>query len=379
MKRISSWSFAARFAGYYAVFAVLWIFFTERLLLAITVADVALLYQLQTYKGLAFVGATALFLYALLDRELRARRKAEELLYDSEARLRLITDNMQDMVAKLDKEGCFLYASPSHQALLGYAPKELQGKSAFLLVHPDDLTAFRVFFQRGIRTGLPEKAEFRMRNAAGNCFWVECFGKALLGGDGDFTGAIINSRDISERKAIEEQLKYSSMHDALTGLYNRAYFDQEMRRLESGRHNPVGIIVCDVDGLKVVNDNYGHAAGDTLLKAAAAVIQKCFREADVVARIGGDEVAVLLPESSSEAVEEACCRIRAAVEEYNNQGESGPKLSLSVGFAAGEGQQVAEHLFKKADDGMYCDKLQRSSRYAYEANSCAEEVKGNIF
>ena len=83
--------------------------------------------------------------------------------------------------------------------------------------------------------------------------------------------------NVSQRKHFEEQLRYLSLHDRLTGLYNRNYFEEEIRRIESGRFSPTGLLVCDVDGLKLVNDTLGHDAGDKLLYSVARVIEKCFR------------------------------------------------------------------------------------------------------
>ncbi|KUK71558.1 MAG: Diguanylate cyclase and metal dependent phosphohydrolase, partial [Clostridiales bacterium 38_11] len=123
--------------------------------------------------------------------------------------------------------------------------------------------------------------------------------------------------DITERKTMEEQLKYLSFHDPLTGLYNRAYFEEEMRRLGSGRFSPVGVIVCDVDGLKLINDSIGHSKGDDLLIAAANAIGKAFRANDMIARIGGDEFAILIPDGDVTTVENACQRVKKQISIYN--------------------------------------------------------------
>ncbi|MGE5403852.1 MAG: GAF domain-containing protein, partial [Candidatus Saccharibacteria bacterium] len=123
---------------------------------------------------------------------------------------------------------------------------------------------------------------------------------------------------IVQRKRYEDQLRYLSLHDPLTKMFNRTYFEEEMNRLKSGRFDPVGLVVCDVDGLKLVNDTMGHEAGDTLLLAAAQVIRNCFRDSDVVARVGGDEFAVIMSRTSPTAINDAYHRIREAVEEYNS-------------------------------------------------------------
>jgi len=127
-----------------------------------------------------------------------------------------------------------------------------------------------------------------------------------------------------------------------------------MQKLENGHHHPVGIIICDVDDLKLVNDNLGHCAGDQTLVAAASVLKQSFRENDVVARIGGDEFAILLPNSDSDTVEKACRRIQDALINCN------PRLSMSVGFAVSNAQTASlDDIFREADNKMYREKLRR--------------------
>ncbi len=194
----------------------------------------------------------------------------------------------------------------------------------------------------------------------GSYIWVKA--SPLFDAQGNIVGAIESIRDISDRKRFEEQLRYLSLHDSLTGLYNRTYFEEETRRLESGRFSPTGLLICDVDGLKLVNDSLGHDAGDNMLVAVARVLERCFRIEDVVARVGGDEFAIIMPRSEERVVEDACERIRAAVQEYN---EAHPDvlLSVSVGFAVRSHASMTMHeIYQAADNKMYREKLhQRQS------------------
>ena len=162
------------------------------------------------------------------------------------------------------------------------------------------------------------------------------------------------------RRQADEQLKYLSLHDPLTKLYNRAYFEEEMQRIESGRFDPVGIIIGDIDGLKLVNDTLGHHAGDAMLVTAAEMIRGCFRESDVVARVGGDEFAILLPNTKRDVVESACRRIKNAVSNYNLSNLKLP-LSLSLGSAINRVKSVyMKDIYREADNNMYREKLHRS-------------------
>jgi diguanylate cyclase (GGDEF)-like protein len=173
---------------------------------------------------------------------------------------------------------------------------------------------------------------------------------------GGLVGTIL---DITERKQTEERLRYMSTHDPLTGLYNRAYFQEEMERLEQGRQFPVSVVVFDVDRLKFVNDNLGHAAGDELLVRAALVLKGAFRAEDVVARIGGDEFAVLLPSADAEVVKEALRRVVGKIEQNHGEDHS-VQLSISFGAAtACKGDRLEETL-KLADRRMYENKFNKS-------------------
>jgi diguanylate cyclase (GGDEF)-like protein/PAS domain S-box-containing protein len=163
-----------------------------------------------------------------------------------------------------------------------------------------------------------------------------------------------------DRKRIEEKLKYSSTHEPLTGLYNRGYYEEEIKRLSAGRQFPVGVIMMDIDGLKVINDKFGHAAGDELLKSFASVLQKEFRSNDVVARIGGDEFSVLLPLSPMKIVKKAVERTQKSVDLFN---ELNPKihLSYSVGYFTTESGDSVLDAINHADALMYHDKTSKRS------------------
>jgi diguanylate cyclase (GGDEF)-like protein len=166
----------------------------------------------------------------------------------------------------------------------------------------------------------------------------------------------IISRDITQNKQLQEYLRCMSYYDALTGLYNRNFFHEEMNRLKDGRYIPLGILICDINGLKRVNDTLGHEKGDELIQATGEILKSCFRESDILARIGGDEFAILLPHSDEDALRHARGRIISHVERYNSQARIND-LSLSIGYAVEERQPPDLHdMFKRADDAMYQEK-----------------------
>lgn len=156
------------------------------------------------------------------------------------------------------------------------------------------------------------------------------------------------------QKYTEEKLRYASTHDPLTGLYNRAYFDAELERLINGRVFPVSIIIADLNGLKEINDTLGHKAGDALIEKASKVLLKVFRKEDCVARIGGDEFAIVLPRIDEKHMNEAIERIRVTENELNAQG--GPQVSFALGGATAMSKDEVHQALVRADELMYEDK-----------------------
>ena len=191
---------------------------------------------------------------------------------------------------------------------------------------------------------------------------IEYRAASIRGETGHDIGVVLVFRDITERKQAEEKLHYLSTHDVLTGLYNRAYFEEELARLERGRHFPVSVIIGDIDRFKAANDVYGHVAGDNLLREAAQVIKAAFRAEDVVTRIGGDEFAVLLPMADTHATTEAVARIKQSIATYNEAHRTCP-LAISFGAATAESGPLTETL-KEADKRMYREKLVNRIRQA---------------
>ncbi len=171
----------------------------------------------------------------------------------------------------------------------------------------------------------------------------------------------LNERTV-ELEMVNEKLKYASSHDSLTGLYNRGFFEQEMMRLETAYKDTVGIIICDVDALKLINDLLGHNSGDDILRATAGILKSLFCYDSVIARIGGDEFAVLLLNKSLEDVQDSCKMIREAVISYNyNKANLTIPLSLSIGCSLRNKATVEMiAVLKEADRNMYREKLHHS-------------------
>jgi diguanylate cyclase (GGDEF)-like protein/PAS domain S-box-containing protein len=174
-------------------------------------------------------------------------------------------------------------------------------------------------------------------------------------------GYLVQVQDITDLKGIEEELKRISLIDRLTGLYNRAYFEQELVRIKKGRFESAGIVVCDVDGLKEINDSLGHLRGDGLLKSAAELIRTSFREGDIIARIGGDEFVAIITNCTPEVIRKSRSRIERNIALFNEKGAA-PPVSVSLGSSWGLlSEAPVETLFDRADADMYAEKKRKKT------------------
>jgi len=204
--------------------------------------------------------------------------------------------------------------------------------------------------------GLVREIEVRVPRTDGDRFYLTT-AKPIKNAQGEVESVICISKEITERKHMEEELRRLSMSDMLTGLYNRYFFETEVARIQNSRLYPVTIIMTDLDNLKLINDNHGHAAGDEVIYRAAQVLKQSFRASDIIARYGGDEFVILLPETGEKAALEAVARLRENVSNFSN-----PAISLSIGCATGGKDVPLSELIRLADDRMYQDKTLRSSQ-----------------
>jgi diguanylate cyclase (GGDEF)-like protein/PAS domain S-box-containing protein len=288
----------------------------------------------------------------LLPRTIRyalERKRIEQELRASENRFHRMADNIQDGLIILE-EGELTFYNNRVCEIFGYSQEEFGKKNLWDLLSPEEHGAMRRMvdaernastFQRELGIWVVQKKGARR--------YIQARFSVNQPKDSRRSQYVIMT-DITERKQREDELQYLSFHDALTGLYNRAYFEESMARLERGRQYPVSAIMADVDGLKQVNDTQGHAAGDELLGRAAHALRSVFRAEDMVARIGGDEFVALLPQTDAARVEMVIPRIRDSVSNHQ-------PLSLSIGAASTDapGSSIAQ-LVKLADHRMYAEK-----------------------
>ncbi|MEW6583286.1 MAG: EAL domain-containing protein, partial [Actinomycetota bacterium] len=292
--------------------------------------------------------ATALF--ALSNRRRRERDSAQ-------ARLSALVRNSTDLICVIDGDGRIAYLSPAAESLLGHGPDELLGTRLQDLLHPDDGHAVLAPLSDPARAhGDSLRVECRWRTAAGG--WVS--GETTLANlrdDPDVRGWVLNTRDVTERKALEAELVHQAFHDPLTGLANRALFRDRAIHLMTRRDAAAAVLFCDLDDFKSVNDALGHQAGDDLLIEVARRLRDCVRAGDTVARLGGDEFAVLLEEEISVAnVDAVAWRVLEAVSAPVTIAGEELAVSCSVGIATLDEAESAEHLLRNADVAMYAAK-----------------------
>ena len=263
-------------------------------------------------------------------------------------------DNTPLAVAMFDTQDRIIKINRAFQGLYGYTSEEVEGKLFSEVIVPEELVEESNHILSIVYSGRTiQKETLRMRkDKIAVPVVVYCAPIAL---EGEVVGGYAMYVDISDRKVKEQKLEYLSSHDSLTGLYNRAFFEGELHRLEIEKVLPVSILVGDVDGLKSVNDRLGHSAGDELLHSTALILKKSFRSVDVVARIGGDEFAIILPEANQEVAERSLQRIAESIHSYNQTHPLLP-LSISIGVAATSTPIPLSDLMREADWRMYNQK-----------------------
>ncbi len=302
--------------------------------------------------------------------EVAARKEMEDTLRRNEERLYNIIDFLPDATFVIDAEKRVIAWNRAIEEMTGWRKEDVLGKGDYIYGcafydEPRPILIDLIFDEN---RGIEEQYDFIQREEKtiftevyipkaysnrGAYVWGKA--SALYDKEGKFVGAIESVRDISDRKETEDRLRYMSFHDSLTGLCNRNYFIQEMQRHSQTSSLPVGIIVCDVDGLKEINDTLGHEHGDRLLQSAAKIIRDSFRSRDIVARIGGDEFAVLLLDCKEKDVQGALIRMESNMRSGILDPQASP--TISYGYAVcSSGPVNLEALFQEADNNMYAMK-----------------------
>jgi diguanylate cyclase (GGDEF)-like protein/PAS domain S-box-containing protein len=331
-----------------------------------------------------FVGAMALALLAMLyvafagsstlltlqNRRLREQAVTEQLLVAdlrrSEERFRSLVRNSVDVNVILAADGTIAYESPAVERVLGSKPDERIGRLALDSVHPDDRQRVaRLFLVVARRPGAEAAAEMRVRHANGSWRSIEAVVKNLLD-DPAVGGVVVNYRDITARKELEDELRVRAFHDALTGLANRALFvdrlGHALARTRRTRER-LAVLFLDLDDFKTINDSLGHGEGDQLLRATSERLRGALRGGDTLARMGGDEFAILVEDVGAAPPREVAERLLETLQAPFQHGGRELFVHASVGVAMIRGRQTtAEELLRNADAAMYIAKSRGKNR-----------------
>ncbi len=291
--------------------------------------------------------------------DISERKKLENALRRSEERFRTILENMQDSYFEVDLNGNFSFVNLSASNRLGYARDDLTGKNYRFTTPPDDLANTQAAYSEVYTTGIPKK-NFLHKSICkdGKIIFVESSIDLLKDETGTIIGFNSVSRDVTERMEFQQRLADMATHDFLTGLPNRVLLNDRLHvaLAQAQRNkNKLGILTLDLDRFKAVNDTHGHHVGDELLKAVGQRLTGILRSGDTIARMGGDEFMLLMPElHQSDSVSSIISKIVAAFKgPFIIEGHR-LSIDVSIGIAIypDDGTDM-ETLMRKSDSAMY--------------------------
>ncbi len=319
-------------------------------------------------------------------RDITLQKISEKELKESRNLLKNIIDFLPDATFAVDAEGRIIAWNKAMEDFSGLRNEEMLGKGNYEYSLPfygkrrpalvdyfiNDSEKLEKQYNALERKGNNLIAETKIKlNGKEEHVWLTA--SPLFNSNNEIVGAIESLRNITDIKNIEKELRHISFHDSLTGLYNRSYFEEELNRLQKSRQLPMSIIMADINGLKLVNDAFGHNMGDRLLKKAAAMIRESCRSDDVVARWGGDEFGVILPLADAghaseiiDRIQKKCIRARFKI-----------PISISMGSSTkiSSGTRISTVL-KKAEDSMYSNKLMNSKNVQ---DSIIDALAGQLY
>jgi len=285
------------------------------------------------------------------------RKQAEEALIKSEERYRSLVENQGEGVVILDSEARFTFTNPMADNIFGLPAGDLVGRSLteFMALKNN---AFVKEQMEKHPEGLKSTFELEIARSDGEKRILLVTATPNFDNGGKLTEALLIFRDATEQKQVDEKIRYFSFHDQLTGLYNRAFFEEELRRLDTGRKLPISVLIGDVNGLKLANDLFGHLDGDKLLIQIARILERSCRKHDIIARWGGDEFAIIFPGTSQRAV----AHVRERIKKLCGETPGVPiKPSIALGVATKEApEQDIQEVLREAERNMYKNKFVES-------------------
>lgn len=376
MKNNTAQGKAFKITVFYFVVGCAWILLSDKLVqLSFSEQSDVLYYSI--VKGLLYVFATSVLIYGLTYTPLREALAGEEALRKSnldlqktnelykklnqdyrekQALLKSLIDSIPDLIFYKDTNSIYLGCNAAFTSFAGKQEQDIIGHTDRDLFPAEEAELF-------IKMDMLSKNTFRKNEETvtypdGKEVILETLKTPYHDSEGNIVGLIGISRDITERKNREEKVQYISYHDTTTGIYNRAYFDEARIALDRPDQLPLSAIVGDVNGMKLINDAFGHIKGDILLREIASILKQCVRENDIVARTGGDEFSILMPHADGQAVRGVADRIRALCKEKRREEDQDIYIDIALGYATkSEPADSLDKVLLLAEDLMYRRKL----------------------
>jgi len=370
---------ALKITSVYFLLGCLWIIFSDQLAgqMFINISNLVLI---NIIKGLLFVMLTSFVLYKLIyvsfikliESEQTTKYANIELaesnlkyiklyqdLENKQTLLKSLINSTEDWIFYKNSDNKYIGCNEAFEDFIGITENKLINLTTDQVTKNKCLKQIDPLDIKALTKQNFTKYEQTFISRDNHSLIIEMLNTPYCNRNGDVLGIITVGRDITERKQKENAILYLSYHDVLTGLYNRAYYEKNRALLDIKDNLPISIIVCDVDGLKLVNDSFGHIAGDTLLKTTAEILKKGCRECDIIIRTGGDEFMIFLPRTTNIEVEKILsdmyeqCRI---AKEQSNNDLHFPSISMGCATKKLESDSLNQTT-KLAEDYMYQRKL----------------------
>jgi len=309
--------------------------------------------------------------------DVSARTESERARREAEERFRSAFDDAAIGMAIVSPEGSWLRVNQALSEITGYSPARLTRMGFADITHPEDLgrdlEALDELIHGGRRRFLTET---RYRHADGHTVWVALSVSAVRGEHGELLYLISQMQDITERKAAEARLAHQALHDPLTGLPNRTLFGDRIlvARARIRRGGSLAVLFCDLDGFKTANDRFGHDTGDRVLADVAGRMSAVVRPSDTIARIGGDEFAILCEGIDERGATAVANRVASALDSPIRVGERDLRMTASIGIVlTDDAERGAEALLGAADAAMYMAKRAGGARYVIAGEASADD------
>jgi diguanylate cyclase (GGDEF)-like protein/PAS domain S-box-containing protein len=304
-------------------------------------------------------------------RDVTKERESEQMLKEQDEKLCIIAENASDLITLIDEKGIITFASPSYKQILGKDYSEYIGKHYLHCVSPEDKKMVSKKVERSIQERKKFKVQFRQFKSNGDIIWCEGDGSPTFDEQGNFKHIVIITRDINNQKEYESKLKLFALHDSLTGLPNRRYFNDKLKQaIQEFTENNEGlaVIMLDLDNFKGINDTFGHDIGDSVIVEFGQRISSVVNKTGFVARLGGDEFVILLPKiSEKENAIAISYKVKDEIKRPWNISGFTYNPTTSMGIAIASPEVSSYSLLKSADLALYeAKKAGKDSYYLWD-------------